>query len=79
MTLTEEQQIAYIENNGNKCPVCGAEDLDSGLTEFDGTGMMYQGIYCKKCRSAWTDMFTLVGIDGERTDLCRTENGGEIN
>jgi formate dehydrogenase maturation protein FdhE len=77
MNITEEQQVLYVEQNGNNCPNCNSPNLIQGLTEFDGEGMMYQGVHCKDCLSSWTDMFTLIGVDS-RTDLCRTENGDFI-
>jgi hypothetical protein len=73
----DESQIRYIEANGDYCLYCGGTNTVMGLTEFID-GNMYHGAYCKDCKKAWADIYTLVGID-ERTDLSMTENGACVD
>lgn len=54
----------YIAANGTRCPVCGGEDLvEDGYEPLDGgrvQAIAYQS--CRSCRSAWTEVYDLVGV-----------------
>ena len=53
----------YIENgNGGHCPKCGCVDLRGGKKDDQGE-VIYQEIECLTCGVAWTDKYTLTGID----------------
>ena len=57
----------YIENGGNKCPVCQSENIGiSSNFESDGTEI-WVPVSCSNCGSDWTEYYRLVAIDNINT------------
>ena len=62
MEITKEMEQEYLENGGQKCPVCKSENISADKTEIDGS-QGYANVDCRDCGATWTDIFKLVGID----------------
>lgn len=50
----------YVKEGGNKCPFCGATDINGHAVEIDA-GIAYQPVDCSECGKEWTDQYSLVG------------------
>ena len=61
--FTEEQKIEYIQKNGNCCPDCGINDVQTvGPIESDA-GIAWQSCWCEHCGAEWSDEYKLVNIE----------------
>jgi len=48
----------YLQNGGDICPECQAEDVTAKMMEVDGM-TAWQPVYCKECGAEWTDVYEL--------------------
>lgn len=53
----------YLKSGGNKCPICGSDNISAdGTFESDGT-RAWQRVTCNLCTSDWDDVYELKGFD----------------
>ena len=55
-------EAKYLASGGNRCPVCGSDQLMGEPFEAD-SDRVSQIITCEKCLSEWRDIHTLTGMD----------------
>ena len=49
----------YVRNEGNACPFCGSESIETrGSIESD-SGVCWQDVACAECEKAWQDVYKL--------------------
>lgn len=70
-TSNEENQkeAEYVAGGGNKCPVCGSNDISAERLESDSS-QAWADVNCRKCGSTWQDVYSLVGY----SNLVKGEN-----
>lgn len=58
--MTEEE---YLNNNAQKCPYCGSDNISANRPEADGR-YVWINISCEEinCEKSWTEEFTLSGV-----------------
>ena len=63
MTLTDQEEQAYMDDGGNHCPKCKSDDMESGSIQTDGMEA-WRDVTCKnpKCGFRWTDDYKMAGI-----------------
>jgi hypothetical protein len=63
MALTSEEEQAYLDNGGNKCPKCGSDDISGGHFESD-SNEAWREVTCEnpKCEFVWFDNYKMTGI-----------------
>lgn len=57
--MTDEQKKEYVENDGCYCPYCSS----SNITTTDLLENNRQPVICYNCKSEWTDVYALVGVE----------------
>ncbi len=60
--LTPQMVRSYIQCEGERCPYCGSDELESGPLEADG-GSAWAPVECGRCGQEWRDVFFLGAID----------------
>lgn len=64
--ITEEQQKAYLQDKGVRCPFCKSENTSSHEhPKSSETGKLEQTIECRNCLRLWIDTYTLTKITAE--------------
>ena len=61
--ITDEQRKAYLAADGDRCPFCGSDDIQTGSSD-QGGHYFYQGVVClnPKCKRGWTDTYSLSDV-----------------
>lgn len=67
----DQARELYLSTCGVCCPVCQFDQIEGGPIEVD-TGEAIQELTCGRCRSTWTDHYTL-----DRIDALIVGKGGE--
>lgn len=50
-----KSQKEYLEELGNKCPICNSENLEKSYTlGFDGSSA-WRDLKCLDCKTTWTE------------------------
>ena len=60
--LTEKQVKQYILNGGERCPVCGSEEIVAELSCDVDNIRLYREVKCLICDTHWTDGYTLTNV-----------------
>lgn len=59
----------YIANSGNRCPHCGSFSIEApDCPEVEGAAA-HQRVVCNDCGKEWNDLYTLIGVDLDPSDM----------
>lgn len=66
----EQLKKKYIKANGEICPFCGSEMIDSDEMSCDGDNPTCVK-YCSDCHKSWTDTYAVVDIEFHQQPIWR--------